>query len=475
MRTSGHRLLAVFAADAVGFSRLMADDDAATVAILDQCRAVFREHIESGNGRVVDMAGDSILAVFDSATLAVETANSVQLTLADQMSALAENRRMHFRIGVNVGEVIEKADGTVYGDGVNIAARLESLAEPGTVCVSGNVIEQVEGKLPLRFKFSGEQRVKNIPKPVPVYVLQSTTSSADPPEPGAAAKVAQKVQFCTSTDGVSIAYSVIGQGPPLIKTGNWLNHLEFDLESPIWRHLLRDFAKHHSLVRYDARGNGLSDWSAQDISIDAFENDLEAVVDAAGFDRFPLLGISQGCAVSIMYAVKHPERVSGLVLYGGYARGRNKRGSKEQVDAAEAFNILIRQGWGGENPAFRQLFTSLFVPGASEEQMAWFNELQRVTTSPDNAVRTRLAINSLDVTHLLAQIRVPTLVLHCRDDAMVPFEEGRRMAAMIPQARFVALEGRNHLILENEPAWGRFREEVESFLANELHQENPSS
>ena len=468
MEDTGHKLLAVLAADAVGFSRLMAEDDEATVADLDQCRQIFRDQIKSANGRVVDMAGDSILAVFNSATLAVKTAHAIQRSLAKRADSLPDVPRMRFRIGVNLGEIIEKHDGTVYGDGVNIAARLEKLAEPGGVCVSGSVVEQVGSKLPLRFAFIGEQRVKNIPKPVAAFVVQPKAISNNAGKLSDAHVVNQKVSFCTSSDGTRIAYSVIGKGPPLVKAGNWLNHLEFDLESPIWRHLLREFAREHEYVRYDVRGTGLSDWNVEDISLETFVGDLEAVVDAVGIDRFPLLGVSQGCAVAVTYAARHPERVSGLTLYGGFARGRLKRGSKEQAEQTEAFITLMRQGWGQENPAFRQLFTSLFVPDATKEQMTWFNDLQKVTTSMENALRIRMASAQVDVTPLLTQVQAPTLVLHCRGDAMVPFEEGRLMATMIPAARFVALEGKNHLILENEPAWERFRTEVASFLANDL-------
>jgi len=203
----------------------------------------------------------------------------------------------------------------------------------------------------------------------------------------------------------------------------------------------------------------------QDISFEAFVRDLESVVDAAGLEQFALFGASQGCAFSIAYAVEHPERVSKLVLYGGFARGRRVRGTPVDVEQAEAMLTLMRTGWGQENPAFRQVFTSLFVPGGTREQMDWFNELQRKTTSPENAVRIRLISDYLNVVDLLPRVATPTLVLHCRDDAIQPFEEGRLIAANIPGARFVGLEGRNHLILENDPGWPTFQAEVGAFLA----------
>ena len=274
----------------------------------------------------------------------------------------------------------------------------------------------------------------------------------------------QDIHFCTAPDGVRIAYAEVGHGPPLVKTANWLNHLEYDWQSPVWKHLLHALAANHRLVRYDARGNGLSDWEVDEISFDAFVRDLESVVEATGLRRFALMGISQGCAVSVAYAVRHPERVSHLVLYGGFARGRRKRGSVVGTEQSEAFLTLMRHGWGQENPAFRQMFTSLFIPGGTSEQMQWFNDLQRITASPQNAVRIRHAVDEIDVSNLLARVKVTTLVLHCRNDAAQPFEEGRQLAAAIPGARFVALEGSNHVILESDPAWPRFIEEISNFL-----------
>ena len=250
-----------------------------------------------------------------------------------------------------------------------------------------------------------------------------------------------------------------------MKSGNWMTHLEYDLESPLWSEIWRNLARHSTLLRYDARGNGLSDRDAADISFDAWVSDLETVVEAAGFGKFDLFGISQGCAVAIAYAVRHPERVSRLVLYGGFAQGTNKRPRTEsQKEEAAAMLSLTRLGWGKENPAFRQMFTSLFAPEATKEQADWFNELQRISASPECAVRYMQAVGDVDVTGLLAQVKVPTLVMHASDDARVPFETGRRMAAGIPGARFVTLQSKNHFILPNEPAFHRFMEETRLFL-----------
>jgi pimeloyl-ACP methyl ester carboxylesterase len=260
---------------------------------------------------------------------------------------------------------------------------------------------------------------------------------------------------------------MVGRGLPLVKTGNWMTHLEYDLESPIWRHLYRELARVRTLVRYDTRGNGLSDRIVEDLSFDAFVGDLETVIEAVSLPRFALFGISQGCALAIAYAVRHPERVSHLVLYGGYAIGRTKRArTAAERDENAAMLTLLRLGWGQENPAFRQLFTSQFMPGATKEQADWFNELQRITVSPETAARIIETTDEMDITALLPQVTVPTLVMHARDDARVPFEAGRRMAAGIPGARFVPLQGRNHLFLETEPAFAQFLEHTRAFLAS---------
>ena len=275
-----------------------------------------------------------------------------------------------------------------------------------------------------------------------------------------------EIHFCTTADGVRLAYAEVGQGPPLVKSANWLNHLEYDWQSPVWSPFLHELAKDRRLIRYDERGNGLSDWDVEDISFEAFVRDLETIVDAVNLDRFDMFGISGGCGIAIAYAVRHPERLRRLVLYGGFARGSRKRESQRQIELVNAATTLMRHGWGQENPAFRQMFTSQFIPGGTAEQAQWFNDLQRMTTSPENAARTMEAIADTDVSNLLPLVQVPTLVLHCRDDARVPFEEGRKMAAGIPGARFVALEGRNHVILEGDPGWGRFLDEIKTFLGS---------
>ena len=265
-------------------------------------------------------------------------------------------------------------------------------------------------------------------------------------------------------DGVRLAYATTGNGPPLVKASNWLTHLDFEWGSPIWRHWYSELSRHHRLVRYDERGNGMSQRDVDYGSFDAWVHDLETVVEAAGLDRFPLLGISRGGSIAIAYAVKHPERVTHLVLHGAFAAGVKHAGTPEEIEAHYALASLLRLGWGLNNPAFCKTFTSRFIPEATPEHERWFDELQRVSTSPENAARLLERGAEIDVRPLLPQVKAPTLVLHCDRDRAVPPERGRVLAAGIPGARYVSLPSANHLMLEDEPAWSLFLEELGLFL-----------
>jgi pimeloyl-ACP methyl ester carboxylesterase/DNA-binding CsgD family transcriptional regulator len=275
----------------------------------------------------------------------------------------------------------------------------------------------------------------------------------------------QRIGFCTSPDDVRLAYAAHGHGPPIVKAPNWLTHLDHDWRSPVWRHWLEGLGERNTVIRHDERGCGLSDREAGDFALDRSVADLETVVDAAGLDRFTLLGISQGAAIAIAYAVRHPDRVSRLILYGGYVRGRRLRGDAQREES-DLLQALIRVGWGSKHVAFRRAFTMLFLPGGCPEQLEWFDELARVSASPEVAARLRAARDRLDVRQLAPQLRVPTLVMHARDDALVPFDEGRLMATLIPGARFTSLESQNHVLLEDEPAWAAFMAELHGFLGD---------
>jgi pimeloyl-ACP methyl ester carboxylesterase/DNA-binding CsgD family transcriptional regulator len=273
----------------------------------------------------------------------------------------------------------------------------------------------------------------------------------------------QTIQFVSASDGVRLAYARSGSGPPLLKTANWLNHVEFDWQSPVFRHWFAALSANNQLHRYDARGCGLSDWVDHDLSLERQVADLASVVDASGVERFALLAMSQGAGVAIEYAVQHPERVTHLIIHGGYAQGWAKRDAAA-MRAGRALTEIIRVGWGADTPAFRRVFTELFIPGGTPQQFAWFDELMRRTTRPEIAARIVEAFGEIDVVSRLAGVRAPTLITHSRGDARIPLEQGRMLAAGIPQARFVELDSANHVLLEGEPAWDRFQDVLGEFL-----------
>ncbi|MPZ98609.1 MAG: alpha/beta fold hydrolase [Dehalococcoidia bacterium] len=277
-----------------------------------------------------------------------------------------------------------------------------------------------------------------------------------------------QVRFCRSADGVSIAMATTGDGPPFVKAANWLTHLEYDEQSPVWRHLIRELSRDHTLVRYDERGCGLSDRELDDESfgLEAWVRDLETVVDGLNLERFPLLGISQGGAVAVAYAVAHPERVSHLVLHGAYARGRIYRGAGQE-ELNQALVALTSHGWGEADSAHAQVFAARLIPRGTPEQVRWLVDLQRISASRQNAVLFRRAFGQLNVEALLPRVVTPTLVLHSRRDQAPPFEEGRRLAAGIPGARLVPLDTDNHLVLEDEPAWPHMLAEIREFVGLE--------
>lgn len=276
----------------------------------------------------------------------------------------------------------------------------------------------------------------------------------------------QHIAFCRAADGVRLAYAVAGDGPPLVRAANWMTHLGYDIESPVWRHWVRDMSAGHRFIRYDERGCGLSDWDTDAFTFDDWVTDLESVVEALELDRFPLLGVSQGGAVAVAYAARHPEKVTHLVLCGAYARGRAVRARSEDEKRAAALDLdLARVGWGRDDPAFRQVFAAQFLPDGTRGDWAAFDQLQRRTTSPENAVRFLEEFARIDVRDEAGQVPCPTLILHSRDDHRVPMRYGEELAALIPDSRLVALASNNHLLTGSEPAWKVFCDEVGAFLA----------
>jgi pimeloyl-ACP methyl ester carboxylesterase/DNA-binding winged helix-turn-helix (wHTH) protein len=274
----------------------------------------------------------------------------------------------------------------------------------------------------------------------------------------------QQITFCRTRDGVNLAVATSGKGLPIVKTGTWLTNVERDWQSPLWSPLFSSLSSEFQLVRYDPRGCGLSDWTVPEISLEAFVEDLETVVDSLGLERFALFGLSQGAAVSITYAARHPERVMRLILSGGFPLGWRKRGNPAEIAAREAILTLMQQGWGQDNPAFRLLYDQRMWPDATAEQRSWLNEMQRASTSPENAIRIHRTFGDFTVAALLERIAVPTLVLHSRNDVTQPLENGLMLAHAIKKSRFVEIDSRNHIPLSHEKAWPRYINEVCAFL-----------
>ena len=457
------RLAAILVADMAGYSRLMERDEE---GLLTRQKAHRRELIDpeitGHGGRIVKTTGDGMLVEFGAAHDAVRCAVDIQTAMVGRENASPMDSRIQYRIGINLGDIVFDED-DVFGDGVNVASRLQGLSEPGGVCVSDIVHEATIDRFRESFRDMGRQRVKNISRPIRVWQWTPDAPAAEIEL--AEAALQQSVRYATTPDKVQIAWASIGDGPPLLKAPNWLNHLEYEWRSQFWGPIFAELARHCRLVRFDQRGNGLSDWEVSEISRDAMNSDMAVVAQAASLERFALLGISQGCAFSVRYAVENPNQVTCLVLLGGYLRGRLKRPDPDQRKLYDALTMMIRDGWGSSNPVFRHFFTSNFIPDAPPEVAASFDELQRMATSTENALRLWQMNSELDASDLAKEVRVPTLVLHCEGDRVAPIEEGRRMARLIPGASFVKLPGNNHIPLAGTPAFDQFFDEAIRFLA----------
>ena len=482
------RLAAILVADIVGYSRLMEADESGTIARQRTHRAeLIDPSIAEHQGRIVKLMGDGILVEFASVVDSIRCAVAIQQAMAERETDLPEDQRIRYRIGINVGDIVIDGD-DILGDGVNVAARLEGLAEPGGIAISGNAHEYVRGKPAIAFVDGGTHVVKNIARPIPVWFWRGnetpeTTTAPETPQdidqspkapldwtkqPSQAVdSIRQEIRYCTGSDGTALAYATAGQGPPLFKAQHFMTHLEHDWHSPTFGPFYREMAANYQFVRHDQRGNGLSERNPVDISFECFVQDFGVVADATGIERFPIYGLSQGAAVAVAYAARHPERVSALILQGGYVRGRFKRGvmSDDERAKVDALITLIRTGWGQDHPAFRHMFTTMFIPGATIEQMDSFDEMMRVATEPDVAARIFKINAQIDVSDITHRVQAPTLILHSRSDAVSPFDEGRRLAASIPDAQLVVLDSPNHITLHDEPAMPRVIAEIKRFLA----------
>ncbi|MEX0282998.1 MAG: alpha/beta fold hydrolase [Paracoccaceae bacterium] len=456
------RLAAILAADMVGYSRLMEMDEVGTLSRQKTYRKeLIDPEIQRYRGRIVKTTGDGMLAEFASAQDAVRCAIDIQTGMTAREPDTDDELRIKYRVGINLGDVVFDDD-DVFGDGVNIAARLEGLAQPGGVCISDVVHQTVADRLNDSFRDMGSQRVKNISRPVRVWQW-APDQPVRPDPPDMALK--QRVQFTRSVDGTQIGWASVGDGYPILKAPHWLNHIEYEWGSPVWGDFLAEMTKNHRLVRFDQRGNGLSDWDPPQIDHASMLADMEAVADAAKLERFMIYGMSQGASTAVQYAAKHPDRVSALILFGSYLRGRMKRNDADAEKFAEAGSLMLRDGWGSPSPVYRNFFTNTFVPDASREVADSWDELQRMSTNAENALRLWEMNNNIDAVDAAQHVDAPTLILHISGDRVVPVSEGRFTARMIPGASFVELPGNDHVALPGRPCFSMFFDEIRAFMA----------
>ena len=459
------KLLAVVAADMVGFSRLVENDE---INILSRQKEYFNEIIEPEikkfHGEIIKTTGDGFLATFVSSLDAVESTTNIQKIINFREKTQSNDKRIWYRIGINIGDVVLD-DGDIFGNSVNIASRLESIADAGDVCITSEIFQNIKNLKSFDISHLGEQHLKNISQKVDVYKIKINHEEHNQnKENELLTEANQEIRYCSSKDNTIIAYAKVGNGPPLLKAPNFMSSLEHDWRSPIWMHLYRFLAEGNTLVRFDQRGNGSSDLDPLEITFNSFVEDMEAVVNESKIDKFPILGVSQGCAVSIAYAIRNPNKVSHLILIGGFARGKGQRGDPSYEEKSKMEQTMILSGWEDENPAFRQYFTTSMIPEGSKEQMDSFNNIMKITTSAKNAAKISSVNDQIDVSDILLKLEVPTLIFHCTDDARVPISEGKFMAANIKNSKFIPIKSKNHVLLETEQGWDLFKEEVTKFL-----------
>lgn len=469
------RLLAILFTDIVGYTATMGADERRGIQARESHRHLIQSLSAQFHGSFVDESGDASLSVFPSAVDAVHCAQAIQAVLAAEPA-------YQVRIGLHVGDVVER-EGRFVGDGINVASRLPALADPGGIIATEAVVEHLRNQnvatMPL-----GAKQLKNVAHPVRVFAVSGRPKAARSPRPSrravlialAVALVAagsvwwirggaaglgllayrsgvfavgpryeQQLAFASASDGVRIAYATTGQGSPIVIVLGWFTHIERGANSPGFNPWVPGLIERHQVVLYDGRGTGLSDRDIRDFSLDAKVRDLEAVVEAARLERFALYAISAGGPTSIAYAVRHPERVTRIAFFGSFLHLDCPPG---HIERWHAMVPAMRIGWGEDNPAFRQVFTSLFMPDGGEVEKRVFNEFQRVAASPDDAANFVASIAGTDVREMATQVHAPVLVAHLRGDQIVPYECGREVAARIPGAKLTTLEGRNHAVVD---------------------------
>jgi len=475
MAEADRRLLAILFTDIVGYTAMVGKDEARGIEARDEHRRLIQNLATQFHGEFVDESGDASLAIFPSAVDAVKCAMAVQ-------AVLAADPIFQVRAGIHVGDVIER-DGRLIGDGINVASRLPALARPGGIVATDQVVEHLRNQN-IGATALGAHDLKNVDHPVDVFAVGASAATAPRRisrgrvaaiaaasvtallavwifllggaddlvvagyrtgliDPFSGKRNEQEIAFTNASDGVRIAYATSGDpnGSPIVMVLGWATHLEEGLGSGAANPFVTGVLASHRVIVYDGRGTGLSDRGIEDFSLDAKVRDLEAVIDAVGLDRFGIIGVSAGGPTSVTYAAKHPERVTRIAFYGSFLC---LCGTPDHLTMWKTFPPLVRASWGNDNPAFRQLFTNLFLPDANALSQRMFNEFQRIAMTPDDAAGFIASLLVTDARPLAPQVDVPVLVVHRRGDQVVPYELGRDIAARIPGAKLAGMEGNNH-------------------------------
>jgi class 3 adenylate cyclase/pimeloyl-ACP methyl ester carboxylesterase len=457
------RLATILSLDVVGYSSLMQHDPSGLLRRLNEIFQSFvLPNIKLNNGRVVKLLGDGALIEFSSAYDGLCCASRIQNEIRTADPQIEhDGQPILLRAGLHAGDVISEGE-DVFGDGVNIAARLQSEAEAGGVLLSSVVAQLAGGDLPFRLRREGSRKLKNIAYPIDTFSIDMSDQQIRKERHHRAQSL--EINFCRAANAKNLAWTALGDGPPVVKTPNWISHLELEWRHPGHAHLFGSIAERHRFVYFDARGNGLSDWEIGNINFDMMVDDLEAVFDAAGVERAPILAISQGCAIAVAFAARSPERVSGIVMMGSYPLGRGKRESQKDRKQAKALQGMLGASWEDDSPSLRDLIADMIVPQASQEDRRQFAEDMREMIHPKTLEAYRKALDDIDVTHLLPKVLAPCLIFHGNRDRMQPIEQGRKMAAGIPNSKFISLDTNNHVLTENDPCWPLFEREMHTFL-----------
>jgi class 3 adenylate cyclase/pimeloyl-ACP methyl ester carboxylesterase len=493
------RLAAILFSDIVGYTAQMGEDEEGAIHAVSRSRELQRDLVERHDGEWLQEIGDGALAIFPSSYEAVSAALEIQ-------AALAGDADLRVRIGVHEGDVVRRGH-DIFGDGVNVAARLQAFATPGTICVSQRVWDDVRNKKGIEGTDLGEHTLKNVNRPVRIYALGAEAAvGQDAAVPGPLRRipisvrvaavlliaaglgavgyaqnrpaihaavimnlprmlpppVEQEIAFTQAQDGTTIAYATSGTGPAVVHVLGWFTHLEDGMNSPMFSVMpLGRWENRYRLVRFDGRGTGLSDRRVEDFSLEARVSDLEAVIDSLGLERFAIYAHSAGGPVAIRYTARHPERVTRLVFYGSFARINVNEEAEEKLRALAS---VARIGWGETNPAYRQTFTGLFMQNGDPVQQRVFSEFQRVAADGADVANFLESLTGIDERANAQRIGVPTLVIHVRGDGIVPHALGRELAAQIPGARFMTLEGNDHIMRVGSPGAEKADEAIEAFL-----------